>query len=132
MNRIANSDRLMALCVLLLSLGGQSCEQSQPAGDKVLTPETVGAASLIKLEDIAPSFRDAASVAATALRATGEAPQEFFVEIEETPDAVVLHLWHKDAFLPENANVIGNPGGKCRDMYYDPEARTITKTLLWQ
>ena len=132
MKRIANTDRLLAVCVLLLSLSAQSCGRSQPGGSAAVTPKEVGAISLVSVEDFAPGLRNAAKAAAAALRATGENPQEFFVEIEETADAVVLHLWHEDAFLPENANVVGNPGGKCRDMYYDPQTGTITKTLFWQ
>jgi hypothetical protein len=44
----------------------------------------------------------------------------------------MFHLWHESAFLPENRNVVGNPGGKCRDVWYDPEKRTVVKVFWWQ
>jgi hypothetical protein len=56
-------------------------------------------------------FRDAVRAVA---RYVGS-PQDFFAEIEPQKDGreLVLHLWHKSAFTPENIGAAGNPGGKC-------------------
>lgn len=61
-------------------------------------------------------------------------PAEFWAQIE--PDRrtgeLVFHLWQQDAFLPANRNMVGNPGGKCRDVYYSRKDRKVTRTLFWQ
>lgn len=61
-------------------------------------------------------------------------PGEFYVELEERDSGTlyVLHLWHQSAFLPENIGMNGNPGGKCRDVWYSVKERKIIKTLFWQ
>jgi len=68
-----------------------------------------------------------------AVAAAVENPEEFFVEIEEVRGPVyVFHLWHQSAFLPQNRGLMGNPGGKCRDVRFDPATRKIVSILFWQ
>ncbi len=68
-----------------------------------------------------------------AVAAAVENPEEFMVEIEEERGPVyVFHLWHQSAFLPQNRGLMGNPGGKCRDVRFDPATRKIVAILFWQ
>ena len=94
------------------------------------TPESVGAVHLSETALFPEKFRPAVQKVA---KSVGK-PEEFFANIEETKNTgeLVFHLWHQDAFKPENMNVVGNPGGKCRDVYFDPQKGEVTKTLWWQ
>jgi hypothetical protein len=75
----------------------------------------------------------AARAVADALARSGEPPEEFFAEVEDGRDGVVVfHLWHRSAFDPENRGGHGNPGGKCRDVYFDPSRGEAIRTLFWQ
>ena len=76
--------------------------------------------------------RDAAVAVAAELRSSGEEPSEFFATVTDSTETLVFHLWHDSAFAPENANVVGNPGGRCRDAHYDKATRAVTKVLYWQ
>jgi hypothetical protein len=64
----------------------------------------------------------------------GERPEEFFAEVEvsRANGMLVFHLWHRSAWNPENRGAVGNPGGKCRDVYFDPRRGEVTQTLFWQ
>jgi hypothetical protein len=79
-------------------------------------------------------YRSAAEAIAAALRQDGEEPREFSCEVEPSADRreLIFHLWHESAFRPENRGVVGNPGGRCRDVSYDPRQQRITRTLFWQ
>ena len=79
-------------------------------------------------------YRPAARAVADAVAGDGERPGEFFAEVEAgRPDgAVVFHLWHRSAWEPGNRGVPGNPGGKCRDVRFDPSRGQVVETLFWQ
>ncbi len=117
---------------LLLTLPLFACSGGAPAGRGSSTPESAGAVSLVAPESFSPEHRAPAKVVAAELRSGGEDPSEFFASVTERPDVLIFHLWHQSAFAPENANVVGNPGGKCRDAYYDKASGTVSKTLFWQ
>lgn len=99
-----------------------------------LTPKAVGALRLSEPALFPRTYRFAAKAVAAELKKDHEDPGEYFANVE--PEAgsggLVFHLWHKDAFKPENARMRGNPGGKCRDFYYDPLQKKITQKLFWQ
>jgi hypothetical protein len=96
----------------------------------VLTPQSIGDFNLGDPGRFAAGLQEAIRTVAQ----TVDQPQEFSVQIE--PDLLdynlVFHLWHKDAFLPENRNMVGNPGGKCRDVHYNREQKKVVRTLFWQ
>jgi len=67
------------------------------------------------------------------LKKNREDPSEFYASVEsQGPNQAVVHLWHQDAFKAENLGIVGNPGGRCRDFYYDMKQKKITKKLGWQ
>jgi hypothetical protein len=84
--------------------------------------------------------REAARAVAAALKAEGEQPSAFHAEVapEEEGKLLVFHLWHESAFeakekaAAKGGFIAGNPGGKCRDVYYDTEKKRVTQTLGWQ
>jgi hypothetical protein len=94
--------------------------------------------ALVDTEALPENFREAARAVAASISQAGEDPKEFFAEIssESGGQVLVFHLWHTSAFTPENnppnGIVLGNPGGKCRNVYYDTKARRVTETLFWQ
>jgi hypothetical protein len=84
--------------------------------------------------------QDAARAVAAALRERGEQPAEFHAEVSSENDGKVLvfHLWHDSAFeeqeraAAKGVFILGNPGGKCRNAYYDTEKKRVTQMLFWQ
>jgi len=81
-----------------------------------------------------PEHRAAAAAVATYLTQKGENPKEFFANVERMPNGkeLVFRLWHRTAFEPQNRNVVGNPGGKNRDVYFDIESGSVSRMLFWQ
>jgi hypothetical protein len=66
-------------------------------------------------------------------KARGEFPEEFYADVKPDGHGVlVFHLWHKSALPIENMDVVGNPGGKCRDVIYDTESHRVRSTLFCQ
>jgi hypothetical protein len=95
------------------------------AGSRVGTP-------LVQLGAFQPAFQDVARAVALSLKQSGEKPEEFYAEVSSEDKALVFHLWHASAFEPANRNVLGNLGGKCRDVWYDSASGKVTQTLFWQ
>ncbi len=92
------------------------------------------ATPLANIDAFAPEYREAARTVTATLEENGEKAEEFYADVETGEDGqvMVFHLWHESAFEPENRNVSGNPGGKCRDMRYDVGQRKVMQTLFWQ
>ena len=89
----------------------------------------------LNIEDAPELYKDAVSATIKELLKTNEKPEEFYVQFPEKPTnepVIVLNLWHKSAFDKINYGKEGNPGGKCRDMYYDKQEHKIIKVLFWQ
>jgi hypothetical protein len=94
-------------------------------------------AGLLSLADpgaFPAEYRSAARSVAEAVSGTGERPEEIFAEIEarHSDGMVIFHLWHRSAWEPVNRGVSGNPGGKCRDVRFDPSRGKVVETLFWQ
>lgn len=89
--------------------------------------------SLPRLSDAIGLLPEEVAKVQSDLTREGEDPAEFRVEVERVRDgeACILHLWHESAFLPESRNMVGNPGGRCRDIiYYGP---TQTRySIFWE
>jgi hypothetical protein len=98
------------------------------------TPESIGAIHLAQHSSFSREHRNAAQTVAEELIKDGVNPDAFYATIEPTQSARVLifHLWHKDAFQEENQGVNGNPGGKCRDFYYNVKRQRVTWKAFWQ
>jgi hypothetical protein len=79
-------------------------------------------------------YRPGAMAVAAAVEGGGDRAGEFFAEVEASGPAgvVVFHLWHRSAWEPENRGATGNPGGKCRDIRYDPARGRVVEILFWQ
>jgi hypothetical protein len=88
----------------------------------------------VNVDAFAADCREAVRSVAASLTENGERPEEFHADVERKEDGQILifHLWHESAFEPQNSNVVGNPGGKCRDVQYDVRQRKVTQTLFWQ
>ena len=118
------------VCMLLIPLAACSTSVQPPAW----SADELGA---IRITDRA-SFPDAQRLAVdkiiAALAQSGEVPSEFYavVQTRAADQVAVFHLWHSSAFLPENRGVVGNPGGKCRDIEYDLVGQQVSRTLWWQ
>ena len=96
--------------------------------------------------------RRATSVGATHLKSANSFPIEhrdvvekliqflkdehhhYYVIIDEKHDTkeIIFHLYHETSFDNGNWGVVGNPGGKCLDLYYDINTGEFTKTVPWQ
>lgn len=99
---------------------------------RCITPESVGATPLVALKGSSERERRAVAAARAELTRVLERPSDFYATVQATDDLVLLELWHRSAFLPENCNDRGNPGGKCRTLGYDPKRDRITSTKFWQ
>jgi hypothetical protein len=122
----------MISLAMAIALGGACSRKGssmESVGDSV-TPQSVGAIHLSETSLFPEKYRTAVEKVA---KSVGR-PEEFFASIEgkKGTGELVFHLWHQDAFKPENRNVVGNPGGQCRDVYFDVEKGEVTKTLWWQ
>lgn len=93
-------------------------------------PESVGAIPIIDAEKFPQKYQSALAVVTTELKKDGDIPSEFFADVKESEKGIEFHLWHKSAFLPENRNVVGNPGDLGRTMIY--KNGTIVSKLWWQ
>ncbi|MFI5337482.1 MAG: hypothetical protein ACHQ5A_11900 [Opitutales bacterium] len=87
-----------------------------------------------RLNQLIVEYHDAAKAISAVLASEKEEPQEFRVEVEKRDNGrqLVFHLWHDSAFTLGNMRVAGNPGGKCRDIYYAVKARKASKSVFWQ
>jgi len=121
---------LAPILAAVASCGGESLRSRE--GAPVNTPESVGAVPLTSPDRFRPAHRAAAEAVTASIEAGGEDPGEFFAAVERQQGLLVFHLWHEAAFLPENQNMVGNPGGLCRDVHVDPRSMEIVATLWWQ
>jgi hypothetical protein len=119
-------DRIVA--ILEKSYKKYSTERVQKADGSTRPPALVDTAAF------PANYKEAARAVALSISKGGEDPKEFFatVEHEKAGGVLVFHLWHSSAFDARNAGVVGNPGGKCRDVTYDNHSHKVVKTLFWQ
>jgi hypothetical protein len=99
-----------------------------------LSPEAIGAVQLTNRSAFPEWQREALDQVSHSLISSGENPSEFYAVVQERASEHVLEfaLWHSTAFLPENQNVLGNPGGRCRSVEVDLVTRKVVRTLMWQ
>ena len=99
---------------------------------EALTPQEVKAVPITDLFAVPAEYHVALKAAAEYLKAKGEEPSEFYVsDISRTKETVVLPLWHKSAFQ-QKERVVGNPGGKSRNLEYNTAQNKVTGELFWQ
>lgn len=123
--------RIVVVLVVLVPIGW-AVWQLAIRGDDNRMP-----AELLPLADpgaFPAKYRSAARIVADVVAGAGERPSEFLAEIEAgRPDGVIVfHLWHQSAWKPRNRGVVGNPGGRCRDVRFDPNRGQVVETLFWQ
>jgi hypothetical protein len=106
-----------------------------PRGGGVRYPQT----PLVN-HNLPSRFCSAADGVIAFLRQAGENPKEFTCDLEEFPKRgeLVFHLWHESAFREMAAAeqqgfvIMGNPGGKCRDVLYSLTEQRVILTGFWQ
>ena len=115
--------RRLSICVSLLVM---SCGEA--------TPPPVKRPPLVNSAAFASEHREALSAVIGFIVQKGEDPLDFFAEVTRSPnkDELVFRLWHADTFNPQVTKVIGNPGGKNRDVYYDINGRKVARMVFWQ
>lgn len=89
---------------------------------------------LTYLSGFSEKYQSAINAVIEKLKEDGENPDDFYAKFEESKNSneIIFHLWHKDAFKPENRGIRGNPGGKCRDVYYDVIQKKVTQVSFCQ
>ena len=81
-----------------------------------------------------PDQQGAAIAVAAWLLKDGEDPREFHARVrsEDDGNVLVFHLWHESAFVAiekaakEGHFILGNPSGKCRDVYYNLKSKNVS------
>jgi len=97
-----------------------------------LTPEDVNATQLIDITKFPAEYRVAVETTAMYLKSKGEEPSEFHASnITQSSEIIILPLWHESAFKFDK-NVVGNPGGKCRNIEYDTKSKRVIREVFWQ
>lgn len=95
-------------------------------------------ATPLRLSDLASKYRTATTVVSEVLEAERENPDEFRALVEDDGKCLVFHLWHLSAFedkreaAAKGLSVIGNPGGKCRSIEFDPVTGKASRSMFWQ
>jgi hypothetical protein len=129
----------IACSLFAISCSNKSQEQARPVSDAAdsqerFMEEKKSLPSPANAESFPTSQQEAARAVAAALRERGEKPEEFHarVETKEADNILVFNLWHESAFAKRDGLVAGNPGGKCRNVYYDRKTKQVTQMLFWQ
>jgi hypothetical protein len=91
-----------------------------------------------RLHELPEKFRTAADAVAAVLVRERADPREFRAVVSAESDSLVFHLWHISAFetkrkaAAQGYSVVGNPGGKCRDIVYHLSKRQASDSRFWQ
>jgi hypothetical protein len=122
---------LVVMLAVFLSLGWALWRQTNGGSHNGPSP---GLLSLADTLSFSADRHAGARAVADAVSRSGERPEEFLAEVEVSGanGMLVFHLWHRSAWKPENRGAVGNPGGKCRDVYFDLRRGEVTHTLFWQ
>lgn len=98
---------------------------------QAVTLEESGAISLVEVSKIEVRYQLAAQSAIDYLENKGEKPSEFYLDKPYVEgNELLLPLWHITGFSEQH--VIGNPGGKNRNLLYDPNTDKILGEQYWQ
>ena len=91
------------------------------------------------LDQIPEEYHTAATYVIEELKKDGENPSAFDASLALLADEKhVFHLWHRSAYplikkAQEGGNaLLGNPGGKCRNITYDPSQKKIIDKWMWE
>jgi len=115
----------------LLASCGHPSQPPRPRERSVLAPDAVDALPLVSVDAFPKDQQDILRAVAAELLRTGQQPTEFYVTVRKSSEGAKVDLWHQTAFLPENRELEGNPGGRCFTMYLDRDGR-VSKKLKWQ
>lgn len=99
---------------------------------RCVTPENVGAVAFLGLSGESAVEKAAIAAAGRELKRVLEVPAEYFATVQTAGDLVLLELWHRSAFSPENCEDAQTRCAKCRTLAYDPKLRRIVATKVWE
>jgi hypothetical protein len=97
---------------------------------RCITPESVNAVPLPQLSGAGADERAAIAAVSGELLRVLEQPADYFASAQTAGDLVLLELWHKSAFLPENCRE--TRCARCRTQAYDPKKHRIVSTKVWE
>jgi len=124
---------LLSLCYLVILLSELFLNTSIMNAES-RKPKDVNAISLAKRDEFEPQQVEILDAAVVHLQKANEPIGDYYAEVDKTPKdgMTIIHLWHKSAFDSSETIVMGNPGGKSRDLFYDSKKGEIVKSLFWQ
>lgn len=100
--------------------------------DVMIIEEDFKTTKLTELMALPAEFGAAVVAAAGYLKEKNEEPSEFYVsDITRKGKIIVLPIWHISAF-PFKQRIVGNPGGKSRNLEYNTVTGRITGEFFWQ
>ena len=76
---------------------------------------------------------EAAKAVAECLKGDGDDPSKFYCDaksVKKEGNMLVFPVYDNTAF--KAVGVMGNPSGRCRDIYYDTKTKKVAKELFWQ
>lgn len=117
--------------VAAASAAPSALPSAKPAA-RCVTPEGVGVVALSALKGESASEIAAVGAARRELKRVLEVPDEYFGNVQSAGDLVLLELWPRSAFLPENCEKAANRCAKCRTLAYDPKLGRIVSTKVWE
>lgn len=92
-----------------------------------------------RLSELPEKYRIAANSVAAELVAENEKPEEFRAVVgEKDEETWIFYLWHVSAIeikrdaRAKGLSVIGNPGGRCRNIEFDLKAQKASASQYWQ
>jgi hypothetical protein len=109
-----------------------SAPVSPKAQTRCVTPQSAGVVPLSELKGDGLSEVAAVAAARRELKRVLEIPDDYFGSVQSAGDLVLLELWPRAAFLPENCEKSGERCAKCRTLTYDPQRGRIVSTKVWE
>ena len=99
---------------------------------RCVTPESAGVVALSELKGEGVNELAAVAAARSELKRVLEVPDDYFGSVQSAGDLVLLELWPRAAFLPENCQSSGERCAKCRTLTFDPKRSRIVSTKVWE
>jgi hypothetical protein len=143
---------IILISVLVFSFGHAGWASSAVNNMKdtcELTPEKVGVKPLIDSLKADTAIVKSIEIVIGILKSEHENASEYYyktdslnqLDIDEytrkirnsnLKDIIVFHLWHMSAFEKPHCHAIGNPGGKCRDIWINSKTKKKLNELMWE
>jgi hypothetical protein len=120
---------LSILIIILITMGIFSFLNKNKA-------ESKGYKLLTNVSEFPKEYQEAINAVIDKLKSEENNPGDYYVKIKQAEEystnTIIISLIHKNTFEKNDANkvIAGNPSGKDRNIYYNLDAKTITKDLL--